>query len=396
MTSTQISTHMKQLIQKRAILKTQVTRILTYLNDTPDASIISLEIRQKRLEQLYDYFSETQTVLELGETNEETDHSSEREKFENEYYLAANLITDRLKELYKPARPASDVKPTDSSSNTFQALLGIKLEPFDGNPFQWHDFRCIFMSLVQDCENLSGVQKLLLLKNFVCGDAAAVIASLNATEENYLVAWDLLKKQCYRPRLLIDAHLQHLLELPVVTCDSPSKLRHLIRQVQIHVGKLKVLEQPTEHWDTILIHILVKKLDEKTRRAWERSLEDDEIPTFNQLVACIKKQIREYELEQKLPDSLKSNTSDNRSQGKTQNRDQSVSTQTQQQCIVCEEEHSIYTCPRFLQSSANDRFNTAKRLKLCVNCLGSNHLVSNCRSWNCRKCEKRHHTLLHF
>ncbi|XP_037942391.1 uncharacterized protein LOC119675274 [Teleopsis dalmanni] len=42
------------------------------------------------------------------------------------------------------------------------------------------------------------------------------------------------------------------------------------------------------------------------------------------------------------------------------------------------------------------RFNTVKRLNLCLNCLSEGHTVSKCSSKNrCKICKKSHHTLLH-
>ncbi|KAJ8982822.1 hypothetical protein NQ317_010443 [Molorchus minor] len=43
-----------------------------------------------------------------------------------------------------------------------------------------------------------------------------------------------------------------------------------------------------------------------------------------------------------------------------------------------------------------DRFSESKRLGLCVNCLRKNHSTKDCKAGTCRKCNKRHHTLLHI
>ncbi|KOC58848.1 hypothetical protein WH47_01710, partial [Habropoda laboriosa] len=84
------------------------------------------------------------------------------------------------------------------------------LKPFDGNLIEWHSFHDTFKSLVHQNEDLIGVQKFHLLKNALRGEAAAVITSLNASETNYLVAWDLLRKRCNKPRQIIYAHLNRL------------------------------------------------------------------------------------------------------------------------------------------------------------------------------------------
>lgn len=43
----------------------------------------------------------------------------------------------------------------------------------------------------------------------------------------------------------------------------------------------------------------------------------------------------------------------------------------------------------------NDRIETAKRLKLYLNCLRNDHFIKSCRSGSCRECTGRHNTLLH-
>ncbi|XP_072403133.1 uncharacterized protein [Diabrotica undecimpunctata] len=47
--------------------------------------------------------------------------------------------------------------------------------------------------------------------------------------------------------------------------------------------------------------------------------------------------------------------------------------------------------------SEDERFQTVKAKKACLNCLASGHSASSCTSAsNCAKCNRRHHTLLHF
>ncbi len=66
-------------------------------------------------------------------------------------------------------------------------------------------------------------------------------------------------------------------------------------------------------------------------------------------------------------------------------------------CSVCDKDyHALYFCLAFKNLSADDRFSTIQRLKLCHNCLGNDHFTRNCRCvTSCKKCNKRHHTLLH-
>ncbi|KAJ8912014.1 hypothetical protein NQ315_003551, partial [Exocentrus adspersus] len=57
-------------------------------------------------------------------------------------------------------------------------------------------------------------------------------------------------------------------------------------------------------------------------------------------------------------------------------------------CVICGQEHTL---------DVNARYQEIKKLKLCINCLRSNHSIKHCKSESrCRKCNKLHNTLLHF
>ncbi|XP_043258045.1 uncharacterized protein LOC122400588 [Colletes gigas] len=400
MSQSEESSDIKQLRRQRANAKAQVKRTLSYLYDHEDMSISALEIRQFKLEQIFNTFSEVQTAIEVRD--ETSDSTVEWESFEQQYYRAAEVIGERLKHLCDNIQPVptnrvvaespSTVKPTSS------LLRKIEIRPFDGNPIEWHSFHDTFKSLVHDNEELIGVQKFHLLKNALRGEASAIIESLNATEGNYLVAWDLLRKRCNKPRKIINAHLKLLFDLPEITRDTPSSLRQLAEQAQVHVNALQAVKQPTKYWDTILIHLVSNKLDKNTRRSWERTLEDEEIPRFQQLLDFINKHARGDDLGMEFSNPFKTQGIQDRLRSKTQVRGQSyVATDERKQvCVVCQGGHPIYMCTKFLQLSVRDRLNTVKRTKLCLNCLRPNHTVINCRLGNCRKCDKKHHTLLHF
>ena len=60
----------------------------------------------------------------------------------------------------------------------------------------------------------------------------------------------------------------------------------------MHVNALLSLKQPVQTWDTMLVYILGKKLDKGTRRAWDRTLEDDQMPEFKQMIAFMNKRSR--------------------------------------------------------------------------------------------------------
>ena len=80
--------------------------------------------------------------------------------------------------------------------------------------------------------------------------------------------------------------------------------------------------------------------------------------------------------------------------------------ETSSGCEYCKDlSHVLYQCPDFRQLTVEQRQMTAQRLKVCNNCLGSDHITRSCLSkcscrsclskCSCRSCRRRHYSLLH-
>ena len=67
-------------------------------------------------------------------------------------------------------------------------------------------------------------------------------------------------------------------------------------------------------------------------------------------------------------------------------------------CTVCQHDHRIWQCNTFKDEDINRRWETAKKQKLCFQCLGSNHLskaFKNSRICGIDGCTDTHNRLLH-
>ena len=65
-------------------------------------------------------------------------------------------------------------------------------------------------------------------------------------------------------------------------------------------------------------------------------------------------------------------------------------------CPLCSQQHMLYVCEQFLNMSPAQRYEIVKQASICRNCFLSNHRTIDCRRGPCRKCQRRHNTLLHF
>lgn len=64
-------------------------------------------------------------------------------------------------------------------------------------------------------------------------------------------------------------------------------------------------------------------------------------------------------------------------------------------CFLCDEEHLLYRCEKFLAMPVEARFKEVQRLKLRINCLRNDHFIKACKMGACKICSDRHNTLLH-
>ena len=80
-------------------------------------------------------------------------------------------------------------------------LPKLRLDSFVGNPVHWHSFWDSFQSAVHNNSKLMDVHKFSYLSSLLEGPAAAAIAGLTLTNENYVKAIEMLKdrfgNKCY-------------------------------------------------------------------------------------------------------------------------------------------------------------------------------------------------------
>lgn len=161
-----------------------------------------------------------------------------------------------------------------------------------------------------------------------------------------------------------------------------------------HLRALKALKRPTEH-DDLIIHLVSSRLDSATSKEWETSITRGVIPTFSQLAEFLAQRCRALEASSRTQRS----TTTSANQGKCEHgKSTSAHMATKVMCAYCgKADHFIHRCSEFAQLDVTQRIKEAKTRKLCLNCLKAvGHQAKQCSSGSCRKCQKRHNTLLHL
>ena len=96
-------------------------------------------------------------------------------------------------------------------------------------------------------------------------------------------------------RYLINKHVSAIFKLNKSDKESASYLRQLLDDLQKHLRALHALGQPTDQWDTLIIHIITNSLDTNTHREWESELKSDEVPALSDLIKFLQKRCQVLE-----------------------------------------------------------------------------------------------------
>ncbi|CAK9826422.1 hypothetical protein ANTRET_LOCUS4277 [Anthophora retusa] len=398
-----MESELKSLLAQRKSLKMKLTlfkKFVTSLSSNTD--IIDLEKRVQKNESLLENFNDIQTQIEiliLDDQNEET-YLEERESFENTYYSTIAAAERHIRKFKVPDQPTSiaSCSPVISESQSTPRLPVIKLPTFNGNLGDWIRFRDTFVSLVHNCDKLTDIDRFNYLTSTLTGPASRVIESLGVSEINYKIAWTRLKERYENPNALAYYHLNGLLNIVPVKKSDGVALIEFIDTANNHVHALESLMSPTEIWNALINSYLIKLLDFTTTDEWEkRTVDATARPTFHDLSKFIE-QRAQYLSRRNISNASASGQLTDRApkQGNAKIRPYAAHlVNINHACLLCKGEHALFQCSKLLAMPFSERHETVKRLQACFNCLQLGHSISNCTRGTCRKCNKRHHTLLH-
>lgn len=297
-------------------------------------------------------------------------------------------------------------------------LPTIELPSFDGKIEEWTHFHDAFIKTIHSNRTLPNIQKFIYLRSCVTGTASRAIEDIELSDDNYMVAWEQLRRRYEDSDVVKRKHIQCLFEMPSAEKESASSIMQLVDYVNKHTRVLKRLGAPTESWSDILSHMVESKLDRVTLRAWQERVavspddeNGDQQSNLDKLMDFLIQRCHTLERIEsgksktnlssdkgilKKQGQLRANGKNNPSKNSATEKVTSLAgSMTTGACFVCQGAHSVYKCNKFLAMSPEERNQEALKLKLCLNCLRNDHFVKSCKHGSCRECSGRHNTLLH-
>lgn len=416
---TDYSDEIRRLVFERGQLKSKLTKFIGFYDKISNSlnaeKVNELENRLINILEIINKFDTIQSQLEYVNKHEfETD---ERDNFENKYFAIITKTKKIIKDYNAPIisntiqnvhqQNSQQQNPSHSNHNSIKLPI-LELPKFNGSIDKWAQFRDLFVTIVHNDTSIDNVRKFYYLSSCLVGEAQKVITSIEITNDNYPIAWDLLLKRFENQAVTIKAHINAILDLPSVS-KTGYTLRNLTDDFQTRIRALQVLGEPVTQWDSVLIQILVRKLDHFTETLWDEHLISRKItsPKLNDLIQFLSDRCLLYESREnrQVTNKISSQSKDqgnsfnksnhnHKKQSKYSTSSSYVSTAAMS-CPHCRELHKLYSCRKILALPVASRISIIKQLKVCENCLRSNHRTHECIAQGCKVCNKKHNTILH-
>lgn len=244
----------------------------------------------------------------------------------------------------------SQVKVQDKASPAvaFQSIAAppvsvrlsvINLPKFNGELSEWLKFRDTYKSLIHDNPNITSVQKFNYLQASLEGGAFEAINEYEFSDNKE--AWRSLHDRYDNPKLLIHNYIDSIFKLKGLVSESAEQLLELLDSVTKHTRALKKLNEPIEHWDSLLIYIIASKLDTDSAREWKKKrVVGPQKPSFCDLLRCLRARALLLQTLQ-----LKDNKETNKGKLKRNQQEKTKAFHAGRvACALCKETHHIQAC----------------------------------------------------
>ena len=155
-------------------------------------------------------------------------------------------------------------------------LPKLSLKKFNGDLTKWTTFWDTFESAVHG-NPLTNIDKFNYLNSLLESAASDAISGLTLTSANYEEAIGVLKKRFGNRQLIVNRHMDLLLNLDAVTLQHDLRgLRKLYDVVESNVRGVRALGVQSSSYGGLLTPVLISKLPTKLRLIISRELKEGE------------------------------------------------------------------------------------------------------------------------
>ena len=335
--------------------------------------------------------NEEHNVLEQSEVNNE----EMNEDGENNVNQGQSEEPDTAEEELN----ISNVSESNKSSSPFSLKHEKpKLPKFDGDVRQYFIFKSDFQHAVE--AHYTERDTLTILRSCLGAQPAKLIEGISS---DLKTAWKYLDQNYGDPRVVSDTVTSDLEKFKVLGIGEDDRFCDLVNLVRRSYNILKEVKRQQDIDNTHVISLIERKMTVDDLRVWARHLNSQKLePSMENLLEW---------MEEEMAARIRSGAAIRKS-GSTRSkvnalgsRDPKFGDIRSKKCYVCQENHYVDECKRFIEMTPSERWKIVKERKACFSCLkrSKDHTVANCtRKKECGQtdthgvsCKKYHHKLLH-
>lgn len=393
-----------RFIRKLRYIKGRVTYYNNRLESEQSPTVAFYETTNSRLQDLYNKFVEhCEHLVEMDmlpaatESLEvELQELQQRIKSELSRAIAASSAASSLGVRSTPQAVDNALRPS------LPKLPVLPMPSFSGQRQSWLSYRKYVTEMIQPRTELSNLSKYQYLENS-CSDKAKTIISSSGSD--FQTAWTRLCEEYDNDVALKNEIMEQIYDLKPPLKRNSESLSQFVTTVETNLSQLQTLSVNTMAWDPLLSFHLKRQLDIESVTEFEKQRNMNADATTPELLEFLKKRIKLLATTAKASTSkhfnpLASSTPkiDKKAQdGSNKNSKGEKSFQAQvQQCPACPNSHPLFICKEAKKLSAEELLRLVNKSGRCSNCLGPNHMLSQCQSTRlCSHCQQKHHSWLH-
>lgn len=406
-----------KLKSKRTSMRSLTTRLINKIEtniNIEDESSDELDLLEEYLEQiaektrlLQEYDSEIENLLEEKDISTEIESAQE---YQEKLISIKCKIKSRIKRLMKienvgVSQNTRELTPdgTDAfgpgSGRYAVKLPKLTIDKYFGDPSKWLSFWNQFQSAIHDNNLLNEIDKFNYLKSLLGGNALNSVSGFSLSKENYLQAISLLKERFGRSDVVINAHMNKLLNIePVKSSMNIVALRKMYDDIEIQIRNLSSLNVTSGSYGNLLSSVLLKVVPDELALEFTRKQRDKGTFEIDELLLFIRNEVECREATVSLNENanyknknVPSNVTYVKKRNKYQNSTPTAaafSVPLSFKCRFCSSEHKSHECENI---SVKEKRDILRKEGLCFLCFKSKHHSLFCKSKirPCNNCNSR-------
>ena len=263
-------------------------------------------------------------------------------------------------------------------------LKRISIPVFNGDRRAYEGWKAAFMACVHQAPATPDY-KLLQLRQHLSGEALKIVEPFGHSAAAYEAAIALLERKLGGQRRKLALHLDELENIKSLCPGNMGDIERFADLLDVTVVNLKEANRHDKLGKRTLYISLCKKLNEGMLAQYHRWIFKnhcwESVETLKEFM------LQEAEFQTVASETIRGVTSSNRNVDSRRNQSEKAFFGNAQEseiqkycpCKVCKGHHGVWHCDKFKDLPVQERWNTAKRLKLCFRCLGGGHRGHVCQ-----------------